>query len=106
MDTVPGLRELQARKRELLLESDLNRQVIRLEVDQISIRVGQLQRGLSWVQGAWTWAAPIAGFLLARKFKKTGRSFANGSFLITAIQTGWKLWSTFRQNRSGAYSGK
>lgn len=102
MDTVPGLRELQARRRELLLESELNRQVLRLELEQISIRAGQIKRGFGWAQSAWTWAAPIVGILLARKFKKTGHTFAKGSFLITAVQTGWKVWQSLRKNKAGA----
>lgn len=105
MDTVPGLRELQERRRELLLESELNRQVLRLEVDQLSIRVGEFQRKFGWAQSAWKWAAPIAGILLARKFKKTGHAFARGSFLITAVQTGWKIWQSLRSNRAESDSG-
>ena len=100
MDTVPGLRELEARRRELLLESELNRQVLRLELEQISIRVGEIKQRFGWAQNAWTWAAPIAGILLARKFKKTGHAFAGGSFLITAVQTGWKIWQSFRSKRA------
>ena len=91
MDTVPGLRELQARKRELLLESELNRQILRLELNQICLRADRFKRGFDWAQNAWTWAAPIAGFLVARKFKTAGSAFAKGSFLITAVQTGWKM---------------
>ena len=105
MDTVPGLRELQARRRELLLESELNRQVLRLELEQISIRVGEIKQRFGWAQSAWTWAAPIAGILLARKFKKTGHVFAKGTFLITAIQMGWKIWQSFRSNRASSDSG-
>jgi len=100
VDTVPGLRELQGRRRELLLESDLNRQVLRLELDQLTIRASKLQRGFDWVQNAWSWAAPITGFFLARKFKKTGNAFAGSSFLIKAAQTGWKFWQSFRRNRT------
>jgi hypothetical protein len=105
VDTVPGLGELQVRRRELLLESELNRQVLRLEVDQLSIRVGQIQRRFGWAQSAWKWAAPVAGVLLARNFKKTGHAFAKGSFLITAVQTGWKIWRSFRSNRAESDSG-
>lgn len=104
MDTVPGLRELEARKRDLLVESDLNRQVLRLEFDQISLRVGEIKRGFGWARNVWAWGAPIAGFLLARKFKKTGNAFAKGSMMISVFKTGWRLWESWRGRRgdSGA----
>lgn len=105
MDTVPGLRELEARKRDLLLESDLNRQVLRLEVDQLCLRVGEIQRGFGWARNLWAWGAPLAGFLMARRFKKTGNAFAKGSFLVSAVRTGWKLWQAYRERRAGRDAG-
>ena len=60
---------------------------------------------LRWAQSAWKWAGPVAGVLLARNFKKTGHAFAKGSFLITAVQTGWKIWRSFRSNRAESDSG-
>lgn len=96
MDTVPGLRELQARKRELLLESELNRQVWRVEAGHLRLRAGQVQRGFDWAQNVWTWAAPVAGFLLARKFKKTAGAVTGGSMVMTALRTAWKFWESHR----------
>lgn len=104
MDTVPGLSELQRRKRDLLIESDLNRQVLRLELDQLCIRAGEIQRGFGWARNVWAWGAPLAGFLFARKFKKAGGAFAKGSFFITAAQAGWKFWQAYRERRSGGAS--
>ena len=100
MDTVPGLARLEARKRELLLESDLNRQVLRVEVRMLSFRAGQLKRGYGVAQNSWKWAVPVAGFLLARKFtgKKVGM-FAKGSMIISSLQAAWKVWEMFQQKR-------
>ena len=92
MDTVPGLKQLQARKRELLLESDLNRQVWRVEVGRLCLRAEKFQRGFDWASSAWKWAAPVAGFLVARKLKRTAGAFAQGSLLTTALKTAWKFW--------------
>jgi len=100
LDTVPGLKALQARKRELLLESELNRQVLRVECANIAIEAGRFRRGYGWAQSAWTWAAPLAGFLLARKRGKAAGMFAKGSLLFTAARTGWKLWTTMRGART------
>jgi hypothetical protein len=86
------LKQLQARKRELLLESELNRQVWRVELGRLHFRAEQFQRGYNWVHSAWAWTAPVAGFLLARKFTKTAGVFAKGSLLMSALRTAWKFW--------------
>ena len=96
MDTVPGLKELQARKRDLLTESDLNRQVLRMEVARIRFRGEQFKRGYGWVQAFWKWGAPVAGFLLARKFRKTAGVFAKGSLLAGAVRSIWRWWHESR----------
>ena len=92
MDTVPGLKQLQTRKRDLLLESELNRQVLRVEVGRMRLRAERFQRGYGWAHTAWKWAAPVAGFFVARKFKKTANVFAGGSLLATVLRTLWKVW--------------
>jgi len=96
LDTVPGLRELQQRKKELLLESDLNRQAIRLECSRIGYRLAQLRRGYGWAQHAWTWAVPVAGFLLARKLKTRSGLFAKGSLILSLLRSGWRFWEQAR----------
>jgi len=106
VDTVPGLKQLQVRKRELLLESDLNRQVLRVELGNLSFRVRRFQRGYDWASTAWKWAAPLAGFLFARKFGKTAGVFAKGSLLLTALRAGWKAWEAMRQARSEPDRGR
>ena len=100
MDTAPGLRALQARKHELLLESELNRQVLRVECGKLAFKTGQFRRGYAWAHSAWTWAMPLAGFLLARKQRKVAGVFTKGSFLITALRAGWKVWTAMRGARS------
>lgn len=102
MDTVPGLKELQARKRDLLIESDLNRQVLRMEVARLHFRGEQLRRGYGWVQGFWKWGAPVAGFLLARKFKKAAGVFAKGSVLAGVARSLWHWWRESRQDSSNS----
>ena len=92
MDTVPGLKQLQARKRDLLLESELNRQALRVELGRMRFRAEQFQRGYGWAYTAWKWVAPLAGFLMARRFKKTASVFAKGSLLATVLRTLWKFW--------------
>ena len=88
---IPGDKVIQARRRELLLESDINRQILELEWEQIHFRTANLKRG--WLQSSWKWAAPIAGFLIARKFKKPAGVFAQGSFGLFFLR---KIWEALR----------
>lgn len=104
MDTVPGLKALESRKRDLLVESDLNRQVLRLEVDQLCLRAAEIRRGWGWARSIWVWSGPLVGLLMARRFKKTGGIVAKGSVLLSAFQTGWRLWEAYRQRRSNQAS--
>jgi hypothetical protein len=103
VDTIPGLEELQARKRDLLQESELNREILRVELGQIRYRADQFQHGYGWAQNLWNWGGPVAAFLLARKFKKSKGAFAKGSMFITALRTGWKAWEFLRANRSKSH---
>ena len=93
------MKAIQARKHELLLESELNRQVMRVECGKLAFKAEQFRRGYGWAQSAWTWAMPLAGFLLARKQRKVAGVFAKGSFLITALRAGWKVWTAMRGAR-------
>jgi hypothetical protein len=94
------LKAIQARKHELLLESELNRQVLRVECANIAIEAGRFRRGYEWVQRSWAWAVPLAGFLLARKKTKARGAFAKGSLLFTALRGGWKVWTAMRGART------
>jgi hypothetical protein len=86
------LKELQARKRNLLVESDLNRQVLRVELERIRFRGEQFRRGYGWAHNIWKWGAPVAGLLFARRFKKTAGAFAKGSVLVNVARSLWRFW--------------
>jgi hypothetical protein len=104
VDTIPGLRETNARKRALVLESALNRQVLRVEFARIRVHTERVKQGYGWAQGAWKWAVPVAGFLLARKFKHTPGVVAKGSFVMTALGALWKVWQIARGKHTGPAS--
>ncbi len=55
------LDELRQRKRELLLESDINRQILRVESAQLKIKAIEWKRGLLKVRTVYHWMAPLAG---------------------------------------------
>jgi hypothetical protein len=94
------LKSLQARKHELLLESELNRQVLRIEFANLALEAGRLRRGYGWARRAWNWAAPLAGLLLARKRARAAGAFGKGSLLIAALSAGWKVWMAMREART------
>lgn len=74
----------------MLTESAINRQVLRLELSQIELRVERFKR--SWWQAGWKFGAPVAGFLLARKFKMADGIFSKGSFALLALRKLWGFW--------------
>jgi len=96
LDTVPGLKELQTQKRALLVESDLNRHLLRVEVSRITCRWEQFRRGYGRLHQAWTWTIPLLGFFLARKLKTRSNLFAKGSFWFSALRSAWQVWERFR----------
>jgi len=99
MDPIPGLKALQSRKRDLLLESDLNRQGLRLEMARLRLRGESLSNSFARSQGWMKWVAPVAGFFVARRFARTPGVLSKGSMLISLAGTAWKLWSGFKAAR-------
>jgi hypothetical protein len=58
---------LEARKRELLLESNLNRKVLQLETGQWQMRAARWSNRFGKAHALGRMATPIAQFFLARK---------------------------------------
>lgn len=97
MPTPPGLKELDQRRTALLLESELNRQALRVEMLQARLSLDRLRSGLSSGQNLWRWLAPVAGFVLARKFGSAGGPVAKGSAIIAIGQALWTAWRDRRR---------
>jgi hypothetical protein len=102
MDTVPGLKALQSRKRDLLLESQLNRQLLQIECQRLRLSFERLRSG--WLSGrnVWKWAAPVTGFIVARRFSRSSGLMAKGSLFVSIASTIWKLWSAFKKREPAA----
>lgn len=66
-----GLEQLRQRKEELLLESEINRQIIALECSQLRLKAVEWRQGLMRVGTVYKWVAPLAGiglgFFAAKK---------------------------------------
>ena len=65
------LGDLAQQKRELLIESDINRQILHIEINQLQSKAVEWRQGLTKLSTAYKWVAPLAGaglgFLTARK---------------------------------------
>jgi hypothetical protein len=102
---IQKLDALQIRKQELLAESTVNRHVLRLETGSIQLRLERFKLG--WWQTGWKFAAPLAGFLVARKFKAADGLFRKGSLALLILRKLWQLWrSRNALNRSQERAGE
>jgi hypothetical protein len=114
------LKELHDRKQELLLESEINRQIVALEVKQLQLKATEWRHGLAKAGNVYKWVAPLAGvgfgFFAARRQvhkaetrasrnNRRGRAFNYMSLLgplgATALKQGLQIW---RNVRSRAHS--
>lgn len=55
------LEQLRQRKKELLLESDINRQILRVEFCQLRLKADDWRRNMLKVRNVYQWVAPLAG---------------------------------------------
>ena len=90
------MKRLDERRRDLLTESEINRQVLRLEFQQLQVRFDRSRE--AWLHHAWTWAAPLAGFFIARQFTRTSGLFAKGSLLVGVLGRLWEFWQRRREH--------
>lgn len=97
MDTDSGLTELERRREALLVESELNRQALRLEVLQVSMALERVRHGFVSGQTVWKWAAPVVGFFIARKFTRFGADGGVKSSSLLSI--GRSLWNAWKDRR-------
>ena len=94
------MKGLRARKQALLLESDLNRQILRLEMEQVRLRGEQLKRSYNWVSMAWKWTLPLVGLCAARKSRnQEGASRSSKALLLFARL--WETWQALRPKGPG-----
>jgi len=117
------LDELAARKKELLFESDINRQILALESSQIKLKAIEWRRSLAKATTVYKWVAPLAGlgvgFFAARKqMKKSAQHRHNGhsrgkfSYLsmlaplgATAVRQAINMWRRSRHSAQANGNG-
>ena len=92
MALLPGLKEVEARKRELLVESELNRQTLRLELEQVRLQAEKIKQTCGWVWSVVKWAPSLAGFFRAGAPSKTEAAFPQGSRASGLLRRLWGAW--------------
>jgi len=113
------LEQLRQRKNELLLESDINRQILRVELCQLKLKAGEWRRGLLKARSVYQWMAPLAGvgfamYGMKKKMTRASRVVHNGhgrgksAFLsllapigLSAVKQALSFWRHARK-RNGA----
>ena len=115
------LAQLAQRKRELLLESDINRQILRVETCQLKLKAEEWKRGALKARTAYKWLAPLAGIgfaiygmkkkILAPAYngKHNGRSRGKSSYLsllgpvgMIAVRKALAFWKHARKRDAHA----
>ena len=89
------MKSLSARKEELLMACDIQRQMLRLEWSVIQVHVHRIQGACQRIPRAWKWLTPVVGFLLARRSRRGSRSagWATAKWVILyQLWEGWRRW--------------
>ena len=100
MDTVPGLKALQQRKRDLLLESELNRQVLRLQATELSSHLDRFRGGLTSMRSLWKLAAVAGGVMAASRMTKAAGILGKATSIMGFAGVAWKAWQGWRSSQA------
>lgn len=85
------LKLLADRKGQLLLESQIHRQMTTLELEMLKFRLGRAGGGLQALPQIWRVALPVAGFLLATRLKWGSWFFTKGTFKLMALFKAFRI---------------
>jgi hypothetical protein len=117
-----GLAELRQRKKELLLESDINRQIIRVEVCQLQLKADEWKRSLLKARNILQWVGPVAGagfgvYAMRKRMhaqaKQNGHTRGKSSYLnllaplgIAALRKAYGFWRYARKRNRPTANGQ
>lgn len=96
MDTVPGLRSIDQRKRDLVLESELNRQVLRLQAGELNCHLDRFRGRLTSMRSIWKLAAVAGGVMAASRVTKSAAILGKASSIMGIAGVAWKAWQSWR----------
>jgi hypothetical protein len=110
-----GLDDLRQRKKKLLLESDINRQIVRVEFCQLRLKASEWRSSLLKARTAYNFIAPLAGigfaiFAMRKKMhahaatKHNGRGRRKSAYLnllaplgMAALRKAYGFWRHARR---------
>ena len=104
MVTIQGMKTLQERKQKLVLQSEVNRRILGLEMDVIRLQVTQwkgLKESIPTLPGSLNWLAPAVGFLGAWRKRGVSDLWGKGILGLLAFYRLRPLLKWFLRKRSG-----
>lgn len=93
MPEVSGLKAIHARKQALLMESELNRQVLNLECQRITLRWDRFRQ--DWATAPWKIGLALLGLVVALRVKPA-KKFLGSSFGLFFLRRLWELLTKSR----------
>ena len=84
------IKELEARKQALVEESELYRQTLRLEIDNLRLHAMWMKRRAGWLTLTPLW--PLLPTLLKAFVKKRQRQRSSKWRIISTVLAGWQLY--------------
>lgn len=105
---MPGrraLRNLELRRRELVLQSAINRLTISVELQNVQTALRPSERIVSSVRAARPWLlllAPLAGFYVVRSLCSNGSGFSRMIGVLKCIQPLLSLWEQAASSSTAA----
>jgi hypothetical protein len=84
------IKELEARKRALVEESDLYRQTLRFEIHNLRLQAIAMKRRATWLTLSPLW--PLIPPLLKAFFKKKERRASSRWRIFSTLLAGWQLY--------------
>jgi hypothetical protein len=95
------IRDLEARKRALIEQSDLYRQSLRFEIDNLRLHATSIRRKATWLTLTPLW--PLLPQLLTAFFKKKRPTTSKFRWL-PAVLAGWQLYQKVARFMPGIFS--
>src|SRR6266536_587313 len=99
------LKHLELRRRELVLQSTINRLTMKVELQNLQTTLGPADRIVSSIRALRPWLlvlAPLAGIFAARSLRDNGSGFSKAMGVLKWIQPLLALWKQFRSSSTEA----
>lgn len=99
------LKGLELRRRELVLQSTINRLTLKVELQQLEDALGPAERIVGSVRALRPWLlvlAPLAGIFAARSFRGISSGFSKLMAVLKLIQPLLALWKQFGSSTEAA----